>query len=166
MSPRCLATRASGLTRMTNLFSAGRPSYSVLTASSPELMRRRLCQISTNDLISLLRIACVSTGSRGANTVNGWNGQRLTGNFSLTTCARDFSNLAGDSSWNSIGAQTALHFSHHNCARSLNRKVRKSFVGKRCLLQIRLSGRDSNNSGKRECAFVLSGPACDCWCSH
>ncbi len=30
MSPGCLATRASGLTRMTNLFSAGRPSYSVL----------------------------------------------------------------------------------------------------------------------------------------
>ena len=81
--------------------------------------------------------------SHGAKTVNGWNGQRLTGNSSSAMCARDSSNLMGDSYWNSIGARTALHFSHQNCARSLNRKARGSCVGRRYLLRIRISGRDS-----------------------
>ena len=102
---------------MTNLFSAGRPSSSALAASSRESMRESLCRIWANNSISLLRIACVSTASHGAETVNGWNGQRLTGNSSSTMCARDSSNLTGDCFWNSIGARTALHFSHQNCAR-------------------------------------------------
>lgn len=128
---------------MTNLFSAGRPSSSALAASSRESMRRRLCRISATNSISLRRIACVSIGSHGAKTVSGWNGQRLTGNSSSTMCARDSSNLKADSFWNSIGARTVLHFSRQNCARFLNRKVRESCGGKRCLLRIRLSGHDS-----------------------
>ena len=134
---------------MTNLFSAGRPSSSALAASSRESMRRSLCRIWANNSISLLRIAFVSTASHGAKTVNGWNGQRLTGNSSSTMCARDSSNLTGDFFWNSIGARTALHFSHQNCARSLNRKARGSFVGRPCLLRIRLSGRDSRWCSRR-----------------
>ena len=140
---------------MTNLFSAGRPSSSALAASSRESMRRSLCRIWANNSISLLRIACVSTASHGAKTVNGWNGQRLTGNSSSTMCARDSSNLTGDFFWNSIGARTALHFSHQNCARSLNRKARGSFVGRPCLLRIRLSGRDSI-SARMLCIFQAS----------
>src|SRR6266446_487819 len=138
---------------MTNLFSAGRPSSSALAVSSRESMRRRLCRISANNSISLLRIACVSTGSHDAKTVNGWNGQRLIGNSSSTMCAQDSSNLTGDCFWNSIDARTVLHFSHQNCARFLNRKVRESCVGKRCLLRIRLSGHDS-----KEGAAVSSPP--------
>ncbi len=120
-------------------------------------MRGSLCRISANNSISLLRIACVSTGSHGAKTVNGWNGQKLTGNSSSTMCARDSSNLTGDSYWNSIGARTALHFSHQNCARSLNRKARESCVGKRCLLQIRLTGRDSKWCSGRPAGDPLQG---------
>ncbi len=134
---------------MTNLFSAGQPSSSALAVSSRESMRRRLCRISANNSISLLRIACVSTGSHGAKTVSGWNGQRLTGNSSSMMCARNSSNLTGASFWNSIGARTVLHFSRQNCARFLNRKVRESCVGKRCLLRIRLSGRDSRWCNRR-----------------
>ena len=142
---------------MMNLFSAGRPSSSALAASSRESMHRRLYRISANNSISLLRIAYVSTASNGAKTVNGWNGQRLTGNSSSTMCARDSSNLTGGSFWNSIGARTVLHFSHQNCARSLNRKARGSFVGRRCLLRIRLSGRDSRWCSRRLWATRLEG---------
>src|SRR5438067_4865598 len=149
----CSATKVSGSIRMTNLSSAVRPSSSALAASWDESIRRRFCPISAKNLTSLLRIACVSTGSHGAKTVNGWNGQRLTGNSLSTMCAQDFSNLTGAFFWNSIDARTVLHFSHQNCARSLNRKVRELFVGRRYLPRIRLSGRDS----KQEAA--VSSPA-------
>src|ERR1043166_1603808 len=109
---------------MTNLFFAERPSSSALAASSDESMRRLFCRISARHLTSLPRTACVSTGLHGAKMVNGWNGQRLIGNSSLTMCERDFSNLAGGSFWNSIDERMVLHFSHQNCARSLNRKAR------------------------------------------
>src|SRR5215471_12792280 len=105
-------------------------------------MHKSLCRISANNSISLLRIACVSTGSHGAKTASGWNGPKPIGNFLSTMCARDSSNLTGGSSWNSIGARTVLHFSHQNCARSLNRKVRRSFVGRPCLLRIQTNGHD------------------------
>src|SRR5436190_14320189 len=142
---------------MTNLSSAGRQNFSALVASWDESSRTRLCRISAKNLTSLLRIACVSIGSHGAQTVNGWNGQTLTGNSSSTICARDFSNLTGGSSWNSIGARTVLHFSHQNYARSLNRKARESCVGKHCLLRIRLSGRDSRWCSGRPAGDPLQG---------
>ena len=129
---------------MTNLFSAARLSSSAFVALSDESMHRRLCRISANNSISLPRIACVSTGSHGAKTANGWNGQRLTGNSLSTMCARDSSNLMGGSSWSSIDATTVLHFSHRNCARFLIRKARGSFVGRPCLQQIRLRSRASS----------------------
>src|SRR4030095_8660395 len=121
---------------MTNLFFAGRLGSSVLAASLGELMRKRLYRISENNSTLLLRTACVSTGSHGAQTVSGWNGQWLIGNSSSTMCARDSSNPTGDFFWNSIGARMVLHFLHQNCAPSLNRKVLGSCVGKRCLQQI------------------------------
>jgi len=68
-------------------------------------------------------------------------------------CAQDFSNLTGAFFWNSIDARTVLHFSHQNCARSLNRKVRELFVGRRYLPRIRLSGRDSKQGA------AVSSPA-------
>ena len=142
---------------MTNLFSAGRPGSLVLPASSRESMLRCLCRISANNSISLLRIASVSTASHGAKTVNGWNGQRPTGNSSSTMCARDSSNLTGGSFWNSIGARTVLHFSHQNCARSLNRKGRGSCVGKPCLLRIRIDARDSNCCSRRRVVDAPKG---------
>ena len=113
-------------------FFRGPPSSSALAASSRESLRKGPCRISAKNLISLLRIASVFTASHGAKTVNGWNGQRLIGNSSSTMCAQDFSNLMGGSFWSSIGARTALHFSHRNCARSLSRKARGSFVGRPC----------------------------------
>src|SRR5436190_19433869 len=149
----CSATPASGSTPMTNLSSAGRQNFLALAASWDESIRRRFCPISAKNSISSLRIASVSTGSHDKRTVNGWNGQRLTGNSLSTMCAQDFSNLTGAFFWNSIDARMVLHFSHQNCARSLNRNVRELFVGRRYLPRIRLSGRDS----KQEAA--VSSPA-------
>src|SRR5262245_36161769 len=142
---------------MTNLSSAGPPNSSALVGWSRESMPRKLCQISVKNSISSPRIVCVSTGSRGAKMVNGWNGQRLIGNSSSTTCERDSSNPTGGFFWNSIDARTALHFSHQNCVRSSKRKVRGSFVGKRCLQQIRPRGLASNKRDSDVARVWLGG---------
>ena len=80
-------------------------------------MCKRLCRTWAKDSTWLPRIASVSIESHGAKTVNGWNGQRLTGSFLSTTSAEDSSNLTDGFFWNSIGDRTALHFLHRTLER-------------------------------------------------
>src|SRR6266542_2965274 len=132
-----------------NLFSAAQLSSSAFAASSHELIHRRLCPISANNLISLPRIAFASTESHARKTDNGSNGHLPIGNFSLTIFGHDFSRLTDVSFWNSTGDRTGLRSLLQNCAHFLNGKARGSFVGKRCLQRTRISGRASSYCSRR-----------------